>query len=114
MSEDRIRACIDRILDPSRRPEAARRAMDENPANAPIVRVRPALGVAPVPLPPQELAILVGKKWQNGKTLRVRFLDGDPAVQAKVQKYAQDWSRHANITFTFVSDPNAERALGNY
>lgn len=37
------------------------------------------------------------KLWINGSRLRVRFLDGDPEIQAKVRKYAAAWSEHANI-----------------
>ena len=42
-------------------------------------------------------AIVILKKWPNGQTLRVRFLDGDSAVQDKVITYAQIWSQFANI-----------------
>ena len=108
MSESEIKVCVDQILPSVRRIEAAKRAVAENPENAPITRSRPVLGALPTPLTPPELALLVGKRWQNGRTLRVRFLDGEPRVQAKVEAYAQEWSRHANITFAFVPDRDAE------
>jgi len=43
----------------------------------------------------------------NKSLLRVRFLEGSNYVQEKVKQYAQEWSRHANITFEFVdSEPS--------
>lgn len=46
--------------------------------------------------------------WPNGSTLRVAFLEGDPAVIKRVQPIVEEWSEYANITFKFVNDPNAE------
>lgn len=103
---DQIKVCVDRILPTDQSIRAAERAIVENPANIPVVRFRPGLGV--VPVRPRELAALTGKKWQNGRTLRVRFLDGVSSVKAKVEQYAQQWSQHANIAVVFGSDPDAE------
>jgi len=52
--------------------------------------------------------MMTGKKWKNGRTLRVRFLDGQPAVQAKVKRFAQEWEKFANIKFDFGNDPDGE------
>lgn len=46
--------------------------------------------------------------WEIGKTLRVRFLDGEPTVQSKVEEIAHQWSQFANIKFKFSSDAGAE------
>ena len=46
--------------------------------------------------------------WKNGRVLRIRFLDGDPAVHAKVSATAQEWMKYSNISFEFGSDPDAE------
>ncbi|MBN3905817.1 MAG: hypothetical protein HWQ35_04295 [Nostoc sp. NMS1] len=46
--------------------------------------------------------------WENGRTLQVRFLDGVPEVQSKVEQIAHQWSQFANIKFAFGSDPHAE------
>jgi hypothetical protein len=48
------------------------------------------------------------KLWENGKTLRVRYLDGDPAVQAKVTAVAKEWEDVANLTLDFVTSGAAE------
>ena len=57
---------------------------------------------------PSYAALVMAKKWPNGSTLRVLFLDGDPDVQLKVVQYAQEWSKYANITFDFRDAPDAE------
>lgn len=54
-------------------------------------------------------ALAQNKMWQpTGRTLRVRFLDGNPLVQEKVSYFAQEWNRHANLIFAFGTDPMAE------
>ena len=57
---------------------------------------------------PSYAALVMAKKWPNGSTLRVLFLDGDPTVQAMVAQYPQEWSKYANITFVFNNAPDAE------
>jgi hypothetical protein len=57
---------------------------------------------------PSYAALVTAKKWPNGQTLRVRFLDGLPDVQTRVRQYAQEWSKYANIGFDFGDDPEAE------
>lgn len=53
-------------------------------------------------------AVLTDQKWQPGQTLRVRFLDGDPVVQQKIEAVAHQWSQYINIQFAFGNDPDAE------
>ncbi len=101
-----IKVCVDRILSEEQMMVAAQKALEENPANAPIVSFAPSIGV-PI-MPPPFLALITGKKWRNGRTLQVRFLDGSPAMQAKVEQYAHRWSAYANINFAFGSSPTAE------
>lgn len=103
---DAIRMCIDRVLPLPIQAEAARKAIAENPSNVPVVSFRPALGVGDLPV--EEIAVLVGRQWQNGRTLRVRFLDGDPTVQERLQPFALQWSDHANLDIVFGDDPDAE------
>lgn len=55
-----------------------------------------------------DLANIPAKKWANGQTLRVRFLDGDDYVRGKVMQYAPVWSQFANIRFQFVAAGDAE------
>lgn len=53
-------------------------------------------------------AIESSKKWKPGQTLRVRFLDGDPTVQQKIEAVAHQWSQYINVRFEFGNDPDAK------
>jgi len=46
--------------------------------------------------------------WEAGRLLHVRFMDGDPIIQHKVEKVAHEWSRYANIRFAFGDKENAD------
>lgn len=56
----------------------------------------------------EELALVTAKKWENGSTLGVRFLEGDPALQARVEERAHEWEQHANIRFDFGDHDDAQ------
>lgn len=47
-------------------------------------------------------AVETMKLWDNGRTLRVKFLDGDSGVQAKVEAIAKEWEIETNLTLRFV------------
>ena len=49
-----------------------------------------------------------GCVWQPGATLRVKFLEGDEEVKAKVIYEASDWLKHAGIKLHFVDSGDAE------
>jgi hypothetical protein len=102
-----VKACIDRSLPTAQLLSASRAAIAENPDNAPVLPRGRGLPGAFVDSP-VALAALTGKLWQPGRTLRVRFLDGAPDVQARVQSFAHQWSEHANIKFVFGDDSSAE------
>ncbi|MCU5132288.1 M12 family metallopeptidase [Bacillus cereus] len=95
--------CVQRKLPDDQLIEAARLAIQENPANAPDTDE-----VSGDSIDSFEMALIIGKKWENGRTLRVRFLDGDPVVHEKIKRYANEWSRYANLKFAFGNDPDAE------
>jgi Astacin (Peptidase family M12A) len=57
---------------------------------------------------PLGLAGLTESLWEPGQTLHVRFMDGDPRIQAKVEGVARQWSLYANIQFVFDNTPNAQ------
>jgi hypothetical protein len=103
---DPIKVCTDRVLPLEQAFQAAGRAIRENPANVPVVIVRPLLGV--IEPTPDELALITGKKWQNGRILRIRFLDGANALQTKVENVSKEWSQYANVNLQFGTDLNAE------
>ena len=108
MSFSAIKACIDVSLPDELLLESMRRAIAENPHNAPAINPRTLPpGVMP-DIPHVYLAAITGKLWQPGRVLRVRFLDGDPKVHERIPPFAHQWSQHANITFQFGNDPDAE------
>src|SRR5215213_3166208 len=53
-------------------------------------------------------ASIIGRLWEPGRTLQVRFLEGDPALRRRVQEYAEQWNEYANIRFAFVAEGDAE------
>ena len=56
----------------------------------------------------ERMALMKDETWGPGYKLRVKFLEGDKDVQAKVKKYALQWTQHANINMLFVQDGDAE------
>lgn len=109
VDQNSIIICEDKRLSPMLALEAAERAIEENSENAPSGSLEAAklLGVDPNA---KETfgALLTGKKWKNGRVLRVRHLGGDPAIHQKVEDYAKRWEEFANITFEFDQAANAE------
>ena len=92
------RGCIDRIVAPELDVEARAIALVENPANA---------GETDGSLQ-ERLARVTRKMWRPGRTLRIQFLDGTPFLRARVERYAGEWTRHANLRFEFGSHSRAE------
>jgi hypothetical protein len=79
------------------------------PLTGPQARMLVGAGVHAGSGPSTPLAALEKMKlWDNGRTLRVKFLDGVSEVQNKVANVAKDWEAVANITFKFVNSGPAE------
>jgi hypothetical protein len=51
------------------------------------------------------MAVLTGKKWDNGRTLKVGFIDGLAEVQQRVITFAKQWEQFANLTLDFTPLP---------
>lgn len=108
MAHSIIKACIDRNVPEAFLHAKMNAAVRENAANAPAISRRGLpFGVMP-DIPRAFLAAITGKLWRPGRTLRVRFLDGDPLVQERIPPFAKVWSEHANVEFDFVDDTDAE------
>lgn len=103
MQEDEIRVCVDRRLRAASAVKVAERSVAEHAANAPARRAAPLSWEERV-----RLAVETAKRWKPGRTLRVRFLDGEPEVHARVQGIASAWMEHANVRFDFGDHPAAE------
>lgn len=104
-----VKVCEDKMLPPALLLKAAERSIVENPENIPSGNADAArlLGVSSTVLETFG-AVITGKKWKNGRVLRVLHLDGDAAIHAKVEQFAQRWQQFANVTFSFVNSGPAE------
>jgi len=60
------------------------------------------------PITVARMAIIVQKQWDNGHTLRCKFLDGDELQRQKVMDNARKWEDYANVQLNFGDDPDAE------
>jgi hypothetical protein len=69
-----------------------------------MFRPQPTMRVGGAP----RAVIFFRKLWINGSTLRVRFMGGTPAQQAKAKEQANWWTPHANLKFDFNNAPDAE------
>jgi hypothetical protein len=78
------------------RSAAKTRAINENPDNA------RASGQ------PTKLVGPSGTLWANGRTLRVRFLDGSSALQGRCIEQARQWCNHVNLWLEFGDSRSAE------
>ncbi len=113
-----LKICYDRFLTGSQMIQARELATRERQDNRPILAplpLSPGGRVAPESMSergispsPSEMALETRTLWQPGRVLRVRFLDGLAAVQAKVAAVACTWEKFANIHFEFNNDPQAE------
>ena len=83
------------------RPSSDEAASRERVDNVRVMPMRPSPGRP-------RAAVERMKLWENGRTLKVRFLDGDPTVQAKVQAIAKEWEAIANLNLEFVSSGTAQ------
>jgi hypothetical protein len=93
---DDIRMCIDRFVPEEQRAAAENAALTERPDNL------MALGLGgPTGLGRARMALITQTLWKPGTVISCRFMDGDPAVQRKVEAVAHGWEDHANIKFTF-------------
>jgi len=101
--DDVIRVCIDRPRPGRRIVAVATRAIAERPTNAPLRAPLPD-----APRPTLRMAVDTANEWAPGRTIRVRFLDGERAVHERVEAYALQWTEHANIRFDLGTDPDAE------
>jgi hypothetical protein len=92
-----IHVCSDRILTGDQKIVAMRKAMGENASNTPRMAALP-FGASRSPL---KMALMAGKKWANGRVLRVHFMGGTAFQRNQTVKYATQWSLLANVSFDF-------------
>ena len=69
---------------------------------------RPGLGLGAHRSGRTRAAFEIMKLWENGRTLRCRFIDGKAEVQAKVEAIAKEWEQFANLKLKFVASGASE------
>ncbi|KAK0670030.1 hypothetical protein QBC41DRAFT_390535 [Cercophora samala] len=55
-----------------------------------------------------ELVVAKSWTWEPGHTIRIRFLDGSPEWQEKVETYARQWIAGANLKMDFVDETDTD------
>jgi hypothetical protein len=53
---------------------------------------------------PQYAVAVTDKLWAYEDTIRIKFLNGGPAIRAKVVEYGSEWQEYINLTFEYVDD----------
>lgn len=117
-SLDDLFICVPTLLSAEEEQDVIRKALKENPQNS-----QRSSGLLPndskaifsTKLNLQDdtnlaLAVNISKNWKPGRTIRIRFLEGEKELQNKVRKFAQTWLQFANLKFDWVADdaPKAE------
>jgi hypothetical protein len=106
-----LKMCVDRPVTDEQQAEADQLATELRADN---LRLEPAArqgGLGdPNPSVPGRARITFVKRyfWPVGQRLKVRFLDGDPGVQRRVEDFAQQWPEHANLTLDFGAHADAD------
>ncbi len=98
-----LRLCFDRVVPAEYAParNALERAMAVSAPSIPDIDASTVGNTTRIALPKL-------KMWENGITLRCRFLDGSQTQRQRVEEKAHLWEDHANITFDFVEEGEAE------
>ena len=99
--------CIDRVLPNDLQPalHVARRVAE--------ARARALLAASRGRLDADELmrakmAVVVGRKWEDGQKVRCRFLDGSAKQRKQAEAKAHQWEEFANLRLVFTKDADAE------
>jgi len=100
----KIHMCCDRILTGTQKLKAMEAAFKESAKNRPPAPKpsRKLFGASSMSAPPK-MALEAGKKWADGKTLGVYFMDGSATQKAKVKEQAIKWCDFAKIKLDFTA-----------
>lgn len=86
---------------------APRRSGEELATAERVDNVR-LLRLAPAGIGFARAAVERMRLWENGRSIRVLFLDGDTSVKEKVAQIAAEWQQTANLRFRFVTSGASE------
>lgn len=56
----------------------------------------------------ERMALVKEVTWQSGDVITIGFLDGDPDVQERVRKTAEEWEGYANLKLRFGDVDDAD------
>jgi serralysin len=59
----------------------------------------------------EKAALLNAAKWPTGSIITIKFVEGDPTLQARVKKVALEWTKLANVTFDFRIGGNTDMRI---
>lgn len=90
--------CFDRVLPDDLAEAHAQLAIEENPANAPHWGS----------FAPSTLTLKVGRLWQPGRTLRIRFIDGNPTVVDRIRAVLAGYLSLISLKFQYVDSGPVE------
>ena len=93
-----IHMCVDRILTGDQKIKAMQLAIKENNKNQPNIRRLPGVSSHPM-----KMALEAGKKWADGRVLKIYFLDGSKIQKSRVAEHASQWLTYANVKFDFTA-----------
>lgn len=99
---DRPHACVPKYLPRDLAALAREVAMQENPANASVFSSSRVL----------RAAMQTRKRWANGRRITVSFMGGSRVVRDRVQPYFHEWSKYANIKFSFLTGSGGDIRVG--
>lgn len=75
-------------------------AIKINPRNGSLMNLIPDMSVG-LGADPSQLAMYTSKFWNTGRILKVNFAAGSDWQKEKVKAHAVEWSKFANVKFTF-------------
>ncbi|KAI1171560.1 hypothetical protein F4777DRAFT_582759 [Nemania sp. FL0916] len=50
------------------------------------------------------LGVVRDRKWPQGHTIKIKLMGASDRLRRKVERYAREWTRYANIKMAFVDD----------
>ena len=100
--QPKIHMCCDRILTGAEKIRAMELAIKESSVNRPPPHKpsRRRFGASSMGAP-LKMALEAGKKWADGRTLGICFLDGSATQKARVKEQAIKWCKFANVKLNF-------------
>lgn len=102
--------------DPDGQLRCAEAAIEDNPQNEPsptALSTTADLLASITNLPDSDieraaLILSVDRKWKNGRTIKVGFIDGPDWARKQVMEIGSRWTRYANLHFVETPAPEAE------